>query len=117
MSLHGLFAAERADVFGVLCDFHLLDLLAERCTVSAVIRSVLAPQIVNLLLLVARDNCLRVSRRMFSIPKCPQPKSNQEITYLVPYLPVTPTFFVRFVIFAECTEMKRDLENEGARRS
>lgn len=34
MSLHGGLSAECADVFGVLSDFHLLDLLSEGGTVS-----------------------------------------------------------------------------------
>lgn len=34
MSLDSVLAAECADVPGVLCDFHLLHLLSERCTVS-----------------------------------------------------------------------------------
>jgi len=34
MSLDSCLSAEGADVFGVLGDFHLLDLLSQRCTVS-----------------------------------------------------------------------------------
>jgi len=34
VSLDCVLAAECADVSGVLCDFHLLHLLSERCTVS-----------------------------------------------------------------------------------
>jgi len=36
VSLDGRLSAEGADVFGVLCDFHLLDLLSQRCTVSVI---------------------------------------------------------------------------------
>lgn len=35
MSLDGRLSAERANVLGVLCDFHLLDLLSEGGTISA----------------------------------------------------------------------------------
>ena len=35
VSLHGGLSAECADIFGVLSDFHLLDLLSEGSTVSA----------------------------------------------------------------------------------
>jgi hypothetical protein len=34
VSLDGRLSAEGADVFGVLCDFHLFDLLSQRGTVS-----------------------------------------------------------------------------------
>jgi hypothetical protein len=34
MSFDSCLSAEGADVFGVLGDFHLLDLLSQRCTVS-----------------------------------------------------------------------------------
>jgi hypothetical protein len=36
---------------------------------------------------------------------CNQGHSKKFITYLVPYLPVTPTFFVLLVIFAEVAVM------------
>jgi hypothetical protein len=39
-----------------------------------------------------------------------QDSSGRFLTYLVPYLPVTPTFFVRFVILADA--VMNDAESE-----
>lgn len=73
--LHGDLAAECASVFAVLLDFDLLDLLAERGTVAA---QGVSPAIPS----------LRGGASAFSTDR-------------VPYLPVMPTFFVRFVILAD----------------
>lgn len=68
VSFDGVLAAESADVSGVLSDFHLLDLLSQTGTVSS------KPSVI-------RGICIVVG-----------------LHYLSPYLPVTPTFFVRFVM-------------------
>lgn len=112
MTLDGVLAAESAGVSGVLCDFHLLDLLSKRGTIS---------------------ERRRVKRLALSFPTafmswwtqaaCDRFLRNTQlqraVAYLVPYLPVTPTsvkivsgveisvavqdnlLFVRFVILAE----------------
>merc|ERR1712045_112087 len=36
-SLHSILSAERAQIFGVLCDFHLFDGFTEGCTITGAI--------------------------------------------------------------------------------
>lgn len=74
-ALDGVLAAKRADVSGVLCDFHLLHLLSERCTVS-----VQSCQSYRLPIHLSFEFKLVASVVVVV-----------EVSYLVPYLPVTPT--------------------------
>jgi hypothetical protein len=71
VSLDSCLSAEGADVFGVLGDFHLLDLLSQRCTVSiyqeiklSAMRSDSISQLVHIL------RTLMTARRE-EIPNCP----------------------------------------------
>jgi hypothetical protein len=54
VSLDGRLSAEGADVFGVLSDLHLLDLLSQRCTVSVIRR--------NKLLVLRSDSISKLMR-------------------------------------------------------
>ncbi len=62
MSLDGRLSAERADVFCVLCDFHLLDLLSQRGTVSVNREIKLSAMLPDLLF-----NLMRVERRLMAL--------------------------------------------------
>ena len=79
MSLHRVLAAERADVSGVLGDFHLLDLLPERCTISG------GKDSASTLL----DNAISPTAAIAS--PSGRRRSREAAAHLVPYLPVTPT--------------------------
>jgi hypothetical protein len=82
MPLHRDLAAKRAGVLAVLLDFDLLDLLSERSTVAVMaVSRMLSPCFSNSSISIAHHYAGKVS-------------------YRVPYLPVIPTFFVRFVIAA-----------------
>lgn len=77
VSLDRVLAAERADVAGVLGDFHLLHLLSEGGTVS--VDSVSACRSLSSRLQCVSFGWARSVEGIFGI------------AYLVPYLPVTPT--------------------------
>ena len=109
MSLDRGLSAECAYISGMLCDFHLLDLLSEGGTVSAHQEDKSSALIFQFNLFA--DYLLNVDRCKFyngegaeryffaALPAmASQPCS--EFTYLVPYLPVTPTFLVLFVILS-----------------
>lgn len=72
MSFYRDFAAKGASVSGVLCDFHLLDLLSQRGAISD-------PNLFSSLF----------SRGIVGISSSHEGEAG--FGYLVPYLPVTPT--------------------------
>lgn len=83
VALDGHLAAECACVSRVLGDFDLLDLLAERGTV-AVMQKEVHQYTIKASLCGWRRRC----------------EGGRRLAYRVPYFPVMPTFFVRFVIAA-----------------
>ncbi|CAL3968638.1 unnamed protein product [Diplocarpon coronariae] len=110
MSLDVGLSAKRTDVLGVLSDFHLLNLLSQGCTVSE--RGQRSSQQSAFMHphtqqgppqnrrcvgvgIIEFDTELRIARDGHFAPE------NCDITYLVPYFPVTPTFLVLFVILAD----------------
>lgn len=82
MALHRRLAAESACVSRMLGDFDLLDLFAEGGTVTA------------------RKDLSALSPAKFFFSRQWLRAAGQDRTYRVPYLPVMPTFLVRFVIAA-----------------
>jgi hypothetical protein len=116
VSLDGRLSAEGADVFGVLGDFHLLDLLSEGGTVSVIQRNKLSAlrsnSIFKLMRVVRTLMALQgeefVNCRLEHVPVETRVRWKGANTYLVPYLPVTPTFLVLFVILAEVAVMNGD---------
>ena len=78
MSLYSGFAAEGAGISGVLCDFHLFDLLSKRSTISVGVFISHLLQGIHRLDVVDGERCFVV-----------------DVAYLVPYLPVTPTSGIR----------------------
>ena len=118
MSLDGGLSAECADVFGMLSDFHLLDLLSEGGTVSEW-REKNCQRSASILIPSPRqsnarrggiDICrrgeVRISKCVLQAARKGNPaRPSRFVTYLVPYFPVTPTFLVLFVILAEVAVM------------
>jgi hypothetical protein len=112
MSLDSGLSTECADVFGVLCDFHLLDLLSEGGTVSVIRAQSLSAidflayasiplqsfsaLLKDLPIQFWKPSQVRIRRRGAKLKAL----GLMVFTYLVPYLPVTPTFLVLLVIFA-----------------
>ena len=97
LTLYGVLAAEGADIASVLCNFHLLDLFAERRAVS--VHNVLD------------DSFGMESYRCADVRwnrACDSSGERGILSYLVPYLPVTPTFLVRFVMLAVFDEVVWD---------
>ena len=114
VSLDGGLSAESADVSGVLGDFHLLDLLSQGGTISAQIerlagRCEMEEKPFVEWFVVAEEVPLRIYDREISSssPTTRIDALDGVDTYLVPYLPVTPTFLVLFVIFADVAGMNR----------
>lgn len=111
MSLDGGLSAECADVFGVLGDFHLLDLLSEGSTVSVGRRKSQSALCLHVSFPWMRAAMKWMARRLANFrigASCSElariedsASRNGSKTYLVPYFPVTPTFLVLFVILAE----------------
>jgi hypothetical protein len=107
VSLDGCLSAEGADVFGVLSDFHLLHLFAKGGTVSKFERSASAfwhdlQLCISLSLRPLMNSNVERGREIdFAVHRRNCTRRMGLTTYLVPYLPVTPTFLVLFVILAE----------------
>lgn len=117
VSLDSGLSAEGADVSGVLGDFHLLDLLSERGTVSIWVNPLATRCDAKTRWPAAQIPprcCSRspaevvVDADFYPAQRSPSTRIDAPdgcSTYLVPYLPVTPTFLVLFVIFAVVAEM------------
>lgn len=101
MTLDSGLSTECADIFGVLRNFHLLDLLTEGGTISG-------QRFISKVKFISRFRIIECQVEEFvdgrKIIKLQQASLNRGVkrirTYLVPYLPVTPTFLVLLVIFA-----------------
>ena len=71
MSLDSCLSAEGADVFGVLGDFHLLDLLSQRCTVSVYQKIKLSAIRSDSIFKLVRIPRTLITPRRGEIPNCP----------------------------------------------
>ncbi len=71
VSLDCCLPAEGADVFGVLGDFHLLDLLSQRCTVSVYQKIKLSAMRSNSVSKLVRILRALITPRREEIPNCP----------------------------------------------
>jgi hypothetical protein len=115
-TLDGYLAAESAGILGVLCDFHLLDLLSQRGTISGKLRACqsiaikpkyprLAPKHRSIRSSPSSHNqptgCAGLRGQHLARPGTSS-SSKKLKTLLVPYLPVAPTFLVRFDILTVC---------------
>lgn len=116
VTLDGDLSAEGACVAGVLRDFDLLDLLSERCTVTGGVDTLArvffactpssfllrcSPHVQPQASMAAQQAFSFSAAAAISSGRPPSRGLGVVGAYRVPYLPVIPTFFVRFVILSD----------------